>query len=196
MSKIGKKSIKLSANTMIFITKNIESCFILQYRGSLGINSAQFSERYSSFFKLIQFDWNNSQVAFKQYNLNFKHSIKQNTNNFWGLFRRLLINMGIGVSQGYLIQLKIIGLGYKNFTLKNFLVLLLGYSHGIQYQSPNTVHIVSIKPTLFSVFGINKAEVTDIASQLKRFRAPEIYKGKGIRFLSEIVICKEGKRNA
>lgn len=113
-----------------------------------------------------------------------------------GLTRALIANMVHGVSSGFQKALEIIGVGYRaNVDGKN-LVLELGYSHPIRYAIPEGIEIQVEKNTLVTVRGIDKQKVGDVAADIRGFRPPEPYKGKGVRYQNEYVRRKEGKKNA
>ena len=97
-------------------------------------------------------------------------------------------------SHNFLIYLKIVGIGYRAHLEKNSLFFKLGYSHDIIYNIPESVKIFLVDPTLLCIFGIDKNQVSQIASKLRNLRKPSVYKGKGIRFIDEKIKIKAGKR--
>lgn len=110
-----------------------------------------------------------------------------------GLTRALIANMVIGVSEGYHKVLEIIGVGFKAELTGNKLILQVGYSHPILIEPPEGISFVITNPTRFEVQGISKELVGEIAAMVRRFRPPEPYKGKGIRYQGEYVRRKAGK---
>lgn len=110
-----------------------------------------------------------------------------------GLTRALIANMVIGVSEGYHKVLEIIGVGFKAELTGNKLLLQVGYSHPILIEPPEGISFVITNPTRFEVQGISKELVGEIAAMVRRFRPPEPYKGKGIRYQGEYVRRKAGK---
>jgi len=110
-----------------------------------------------------------------------------------GLCRALANNAAIGVSKGFQKQLEIVGVGYKAKLDKDKLELSLGYSRPIVYDVPKDVEVVVEKPTLLTVRGIDKQRVGKVADDIKRFRKPDPYKQKGVRYLGERLIKKERK---
>lgn len=112
---------------------------------------------------------------------------------FHGLVRALVNNMVIGVSRGFSKTLKIVGVGYKAQLQGKTLVLNLGYSHPIQYPIPDGISIEVPDPNTITVKGIDKQLVGQCASDIRRFRAPEPYKGKGIMYADERLRRKAGK---
>ena len=110
-----------------------------------------------------------------------------------GLTRTLINNMVIGVSTGFKKELSIIGVGYKATLAGNKLTLNLGYSHPIVYQVPEGIKLTVGQDNKILVEGSDKQLVGETAAQIRRFRPPEPYKGKGIRYTDERVIIKVGK---
>ncbi|MGQ9615160.1 MAG: 50S ribosomal protein L6 [Spirochaetota bacterium] len=116
-----------------------------------------------------------------------------NAKAFHGLVRSLVNNMVIGVSRGFSKTLKIVGIGYKAQLQGKTLVLNLGYSHPIQYPVPEGISIELPDPNTISVKGIDKQLVGQCASDIRRFRIPDPYKGKGIMYADEKLRRKAGK---
>lgn len=117
----------------------------------------------------------------------------------------LLKNKIRGVSVGFLVFLRIVGVGYrasleKKFSKTNptfvesFLHFKLGYSHTLQYQLPESVRAFLLEPTYLCVFGIDKNQVSQLGSRIRSLKPPERYKGKGIRFTTEKITLSQGKR--
>jgi large subunit ribosomal protein L6 len=110
-----------------------------------------------------------------------------------GLGRALAHNAVVGVSEGYMKQLEIVGVGYKAKVEKGKLEINLGYSRPISYAIPEGIEIVADKPTLLTVRGIDRQKVGQVADDIKRLRIPDPYKQKGVRYLGERLIKKERK---
>jgi large subunit ribosomal protein L6 len=110
-----------------------------------------------------------------------------------GLMRALLNNMVTGVTQGFERKLEINGVGYKASTQGNKAVFNLGYSHSIELPFPEGVKIVVNKNTFVTVSGIDKEKVGQCAAEIRGFRPPDSYKGKGVRYEGEYVRLKTGK---
>ncbi len=110
-----------------------------------------------------------------------------------GLSRSLAYNAAMGVSAGFSKQLEIVGVGYRAKVDKNRLELNLGYSKPVIYDIPDDIEIVMEKPTLFTVKGIDKQRVGQVSEEIRRFRRPDPYKLKGIRYVGERLIKKERK---
>jgi len=117
----------------------------------------------------------------------------KNTKAFWGLTRSLLANDIKGVTQGYEKKLVIEGLGYKAEVQGKDLVLKVGFTHPVKIVPPEGI-IFSVDKNVISVSGINKELVGQMAAKIRKVRPPEPYKGKGIKYLGEIVKRKPGKR--
>jgi large subunit ribosomal protein L6 len=114
--------------------------------------------------------------------------------NMWGTSRTMVSNLVTGVSTGFSTNLEINGVGYRAAVQGKELVLQLGYSHDIKYPIPAGVTMKTEKPTSISIFGPNKQQVGQIAAELRAFRPPEPYKGKGVKYESETIVRKEGKK--
>lgn len=113
---------------------------------------------------------------------------------YLGLLKKLISNKIHGINRGFLIYLKITGIGYRASLEKNSLLLKLGYSHDIIYNIPTSVKIFLLDPTSICIFGVDKNQVTQIASNLRSLRKPSVYRGKGIKLLTEKIYLKTGKR--
>jgi large subunit ribosomal protein L6 len=112
----------------------------------------------------------------------------------WGMSRTLVANLIAGVTEGFTKKLEITGVGYRASVQGHNVQLQLGYSHDIAYPIPEGIQVVCPKPTEIVVTGIDKQKVGQVAAELRRFRPPEPYKGKGIRYAGEFILRKEGKK--
>jgi large subunit ribosomal protein L6 len=112
----------------------------------------------------------------------------------WGTTRNLVRNLITGVSQGYSRSLEISGVGYRAAVQGKNLQLQLGYSHDVVFPIPADVTIKCDKPTSITVSGADKQRVGQIAAEIRSFRKPEPYKGKGIKYSDETILRKEGKK--
>ncbi|OGV35526.1 MAG: 50S ribosomal protein L6 [Lentisphaerae bacterium GWF2_45_14] len=110
-----------------------------------------------------------------------------------GLTRSLINNMVIGVTKGFKKELQIVGIGYKAQLNGSKLTLALGYSHPVEYTVPKGVTLSVVDNTKIFIEGIDKQLVGEVAATIRRFRKPEPYKGKGIRYSDERITLKEGK---
>lgn len=112
----------------------------------------------------------------------------------WGLQRTLVNNLVEGVSKGFAQQLEIAGVGFRAAVQGKNLQLQLGYSHDVIYPIPAGIDIKCEKPTLILVSGSDKQKVGQVAAEIRGFRKPEPYKGKGIKYAEEKIRRKEGKK--
>ena len=118
----------------------------------------------------------------------------QRARAMWGLSRTLISNMVEGVSKGFEKNLELVGVGYRAAMKGNALSLQLGFSHDVEIAPPAGITFASGKQTEIKISGIDKQAVGEIASQIRRIRPPEPYKGKGVRYAGETVRRKEGKK--
>ena len=176
MSRIGKKSISIPDNVKASI---IDKKIVVT--GPKGELSAELSED-------ITVEISDTEINVSPNNLEKK------TRSFWGLTRTIISNLVAGVSDGFSKTLEIQGVGYRAQMQGNILQLALGYSHEVKYDVPEGIDIKCLKPTEILIEGIDKQKVGQAAAEIRRFRPPEPYKGKGIRYKDEYVFRKEGKK--
>jgi large subunit ribosomal protein L6 len=112
----------------------------------------------------------------------------------WGMSRTMVANLVTGVTEGFTKRLEITGVGYRAAVQGQNLQLQLGYSHDIQYPIPQDIQVQCPKPTEVIITGIDKQKVGQVAAEIRRFRPPEPYKGKGVRYAGEFILRKEGKK--
>jgi large subunit ribosomal protein L6 len=112
----------------------------------------------------------------------------------WGTTRALVNNMITGVANGFTRNLEINGVGYRAAVQGNALNLQLGYSHDINYPIPSDVKIACERPTVIAITGADRQRVGQVAAEIRSFRPPEPYKGKGIKYADEVIRRKEGKK--
>jgi large subunit ribosomal protein L6 len=112
----------------------------------------------------------------------------------WGMSRAQVSNLVEGVSKGFERRLEINGVGYKAALAGKVLKLSLGYSHDIDYEVPAGVTITVPRPTEIVVAGIDKQKVGQTAAEIREYRGPEPYKGKGVKYAGEFIFRKEGKK--
>jgi large subunit ribosomal protein L6 len=137
------------------------------------------------------------QVLAKLENDDIQVSMREDTKEaraMWGMSRTLVANLVAGVTQGFTKRLEITGVGYRAAVQGSNLQLQLGYSHDIAYPIPQGIQIQCPKPTEIVVTGIDKQKVGQVAAEIRRFRPPEPYKGKGIKYAGEFIFRKEGKK--
>jgi large subunit ribosomal protein L6 len=112
----------------------------------------------------------------------------------WGFTRAMVANLIRGVEKGYEKKLEISGVGYRAQVQGKQLQLALGYSHDVVYAIPEGIAIVTPKPTEILITGIDKQKVGQVAAEIRDFRPPEPYKGKGVKYSDEHIFRKEGKK--
>jgi large subunit ribosomal protein L6 len=112
----------------------------------------------------------------------------------WGTSRTLVSNLVTGVTKGFEENLEITGVGYRAAVQGKNLQLQLGYSHDVVFPIPEGIAIATPKPTEIKITGIDKQKVGQVAAELRGFRPPEPYKGKGVRYAGEYIFRKEGKK--
>ena len=112
----------------------------------------------------------------------------------WGMSRTQVQNCVTGVTEGFKKELEISGVGYRAAVQGKVLKLSLGYSHDVDFDIPDDVTIVAPKPTEITIEGIDQQVVGQVAANIRKWRAPEPYKGKGIKYKDEFIFRKEGKK--
>ena len=114
--------------------------------------------------------------------------------SMWGTSRTLVNNLVTGVTKGYEKKLEITGVGYRAALQGKNLQIALGYSHDVIFPIPEGIAIVTPKPTEIVITGIDKQKVGQVAAEIRDFRPPEPYKGKGVKYAGEYIFRKEGKK--
>ena len=117
--------------------------------------------------------------------------------SFFGCVSSIIQNKIYGVTRGFLIYVRIIGVGYRaqlQGIENQILYLKVGFSHDIKFEIPKAVRVFLLEPTLICLYGIDKNQVTQTASKIKKIKIPSVYKGKGIRLVSDKIILKAGKK--
>ena len=112
----------------------------------------------------------------------------------WGMSRTMIENIFQGVKDGFTRKLEINGVGYRAALQGKNLQLALGYSHDVVYETPEGITIACPKPTEIIITGINKQQVGQVAAEIREYRGPEPYKGKGVKYAEERIVRKEGKK--
>lgn len=112
----------------------------------------------------------------------------------WGMSRTQIVNILEGVKNGFEKKLEINGVGYRAALQGKNLQLALGFSHDVVYQTPQGITITVPKPTEITVTGIDKQAVGQVAAEIRKYRGPEPYKGKGVKYAGERIVRKEGKK--
>ena len=176
MSRIGKKPIAIPSG----ITANVEGQTV-KVKGPKGALQVVLSD----------------DVAVKLEGAQIKVDPRSETKRArsqWGTSRTLISNLITGVSKGFEERLEINGVGYRAAVQGKNLQIALGYSHDIVYPIPEGITIATPKPTEIVVTGIDKQKVGQVAAEIRDFRPPEPYKGKGIKFAGEFIFRKQGKK--
>ena len=112
----------------------------------------------------------------------------------WGMSRTQIVNILHGVKDGFEKKLEINGVGYRAAMQGKNLQLALGFSHDVVYETPQGITISVPKPTEITVNGIDKQQVGQVAAEIRKYRGPEPYKGKGVKYAGEKIVRKEGKK--
>jgi len=118
----------------------------------------------------------------------------QESRALWGLSRTMIANLVQGTTEGFTKSLQVNGVGYRAAVQGKDLVLALGYSHEVKYPIPEGIDIKCPKPTEIVVSGIDKQRVGQVAAEIREWRPPEPYKGKGVKYADETIVRKEGKK--
>jgi large subunit ribosomal protein L6 len=122
------------------------------------------------------------------------HTEMERAPAMWGLSRTLVNNLVRGVTEGFTERLEINGVGYRAAVQGKTLNLQLGFSHDVVYPIPPGISIVTEKPTSIAISGIDKQLVGQVAAEIRSWRPPEPYKGKGVKYAGEYILRKEGKK--
>jgi large subunit ribosomal protein L6 len=118
----------------------------------------------------------------------------KNARAMWGMSRSMVANLISGVTEGFTKRLEITGVGYRAAVQGQNVQLQLGYSHDVIYPIPQGIQIVCPRPTEIVITGIDKQKVGQVAAEIRGYRPPEPYKGKGIKYAGEFILRKEGKK--
>ncbi|KAF5194266.1 50S ribosomal protein L6 [Thalictrum thalictroides] len=175
-SRIGKHPIEVPSN----VTLTLEGQF-LKVKGPLG----ELSRSYPREVKLERLESGHVKVS--------KAVETRRANQMHGLFRTLTDNMVVGVSKGFEKKLQLIGVGYRAMLENRDLVLNLGFSHPVRMPIPDGLQVKVDENTRITISGYDKCTIGEFAAAVRKWRPPEPYKGKGIKYADEIVRRKEGK---
>ena len=176
MSRIGKKPVAVPAG----VTANIEGR-VLSVKGPKGTLTLQLADE-------VSYEINDGGISVQPVN------DTKRSRSFWGMQRTLVQNLITGVTDGYSKQLQITGVGYRANVQGKNLKLQLGYSHDVDYAIPEGITIATPDQTTVNISGIDKQKVGQVAAEIRRWRKPEPYKGKGIKYAGEFIFRKEGKK--
>jgi large subunit ribosomal protein L6 len=176
MSRIGKKPVPVPAG----VTASIDGR-IMSVKGPKGTLTLQMRDE-------ISYTVEGDGITVKPAN-----ETKQ-ARAFWGMQRTLVQNLVTGVTEGFSKKLLITGVGYRAASQGKVLRLQLGYSHDVNFEIPEGIEIKTPDQTTVEISGIDKQQVGQVAAEIRRWRKPEPYKGKGIKYDGEFIFRKEGKK--
>ena len=176
MSRIGKKPVAIPSG----VTATIEAGQ-LSVKGPKGTLALQLRDE-------ISYTLEGEGISVKPAN-----ATKQ-ARAFWGMQRTLVQNLITGVTEGFTKKLLITGVGYRAAAQGKNLKLQLGYSHDVDFPVPEGIEIKTPDNTTVEISGIDKQKVGQVAAEIRRWRKPEPYKGKGIKYRGEYIFRKEGKK--
>ena len=176
MSRIGKKPVPVPAG----VTASVDDR-VLSVKGPKGVMSMPMSDD-------ISYDISEGQIAVTPANET------KRARAFWGMQRTLVSNLVVGVSDGFIKVLEITGVGYRASVQGANLKLQLGYSHDVDFAIPDGITIKTPDQTTVEISGSDKQRVGQVAAEIRRWRKPEPYKGKGIKYRGEKIFRKEGKK--
>lgn len=176
MSRIGKKT--------IIIPEKVE----VKLEHGLVVVKGPKGELKQKIHPLVHVE-----VKDKEINVKIKNDKDKLQKSLWGTTRQLVSNMILGVTQGFQKQLEINGIGYRAEIKANELILNIGYSHSVNFKIPENIEI-KVEKNLITVSGIDKQLVGETAAQIRKVRKPEPYKGKGIKYVDEVIRRKAGKQ--
>jgi large subunit ribosomal protein L6 len=176
MSRVGKYPIEIPAGVQVAVAGGR-----LTAKGRLGELSLPLTE-----FVDAKVEDNKVTVA--------PRGNERMARTMWGTTRALVANMVHGVSTGYVKSIEITGTGFRAAVQGKNLVMNLGYSHDVVFAVPDGIKITCERPTAVKVEGVDKRLVGQVASEIRGFRPPEPYKGKGVRYTDETIRRKEGKK--
>lgn len=178
MSRIGKQPVIVPAEVAVELSDDV-----VIVNGKLGRLSYAYNRKV-----IIEYNKAEAQITVSPKGKDKKDRA------MWGLSRTLINNMIVGVSKGFTRILEINGVGYKAAISGNVLTMFLGYSHDIKYIIPKGIEIKCPKPTQIDIFGFDKQQVGEVAALIRSLRKPEPYKGKGVKYIDEVIVRKVGKK--
>ena len=176
MSRIGKKAVPMPSG----VTAAIEGGQ-LSVKGPKGTLTMPLSDN-------IKYEVGDGSISVQPANGTLE------ARAFWGLQRTLVQNLVTGVTEGFTKVLEITGVGYRANSQGKNLKLQLGYSHDVDFAVPEGIEIKTPDNTTIEISGIDKQQVGQVAAEIRRWRKPEPYKGKGIKYRGEYIFRKEGKK--
>ncbi|WP_338503015.1 50S ribosomal protein L6 [Sphingomonas kaistensis] len=177
MSRIGKKPVPVPTG----VTANLEGQ-TLSVKGPKGTLSMKVLD------DLVRTSVEDGQISVQPVN------DSQRSRAAWGMQRTNVLNLVTGVTEGFTKVLEITGVGYRAAAQGKNLKLQLGYSHDVNYAIPEGIDVKTPDPNTVEISGIDKQKVGQVAAEIRRWRKPEPYKGKGIKYRGEFIFRKEGKK--
>ena len=177
MSRIGKKPVPVPAG----VSANLEGS-TLSVKGPKGTLSMSVMD------DLVRTAVEDGQITVQPVN------DSQRSRAAWGMQRTNVLNLVTGVTEGFTKVLEITGVGYRAAAQGKNLRLQLGYSHDVNYPVPEGIDVKTPDPNTVEISGIDKQKVGQVAAEIRRWRKPEPYKGKGIKYRGEFIFRKEGKK--
>ena len=176
MSRIGKKPVSIPSG----VTANVEGQTV-KVKGPKGAMQVVLPDEV-----IVKMDAGTVKID--------PRNETKRARSMWGTSRTLVSNLVTGVTKGFEKRIEITGVGYRAALQGKNLQLALGYSHDVIYPVPEGITIVAPKPTEIVVTGIDKQKVGQVAAEIRAFRPPEPYKGKGVKYAGEYIFRKEGKK--
>ncbi|HEY9579364.1 MAG TPA: 50S ribosomal protein L6 [Rhizorhapis sp.] len=176
MSRIGKKPVAIPTG----VTATIEGG-LLSVKGPKGTLSLPLAEE-------VSYAIEDGQISVQPSNAT------KRARSYWGMQRTLVQNLITGVTEGFTKVLEITGVGYRANAQGRNLKLQLGYSHDVDFAIPEGIEIKTPDNTTVEISGNDKQQVGQVAAEIRRWRKPEPYKGKGIKYRGEFIFRKEGKK--
>jgi large subunit ribosomal protein L6 len=176
MSRIGKRAVAVPSG----VTANVEGQTV-KVKGPKGALSLVLDENLSA-----KLEGNALQIS--------KRNEGARAKSMWGTSRTLVNNLMIGVTKGFERKLEITGVGYRAALQGKNLQLALGYSHDVVYPIPEGITVATPKPTEIVITGTDRKKVGQVAAEIREYRPPEPYKGKGVKYEGEYIFRKEGKK--
>jgi len=176
MSRIGKKPVVIPAG--VTLTQNGQAVAVKGPKGELNFT---LPDAVTGKLEGTEFTISTVEGA-------------KNASAMWGMARTMVSNLVEGVTNGFKKELELKGVGYRAQSKGKDITMQLGFSHDVNYPAPEGIKISVPKPTQIVVEGIDKQKVGQVAAEIRAFRKPEPYKGKGVRYVGEYVRQKEGKK--
>ncbi|WP_187335664.1 50S ribosomal protein L6 [Novosphingopyxis iocasae] len=176
MSRIGKRPVALPSG----VTAKMDG-------GQLSVKGPK-GELSMPTLDLVTYDLNDNEVSITPVNQT------KRARSFWGMQRTQVQNLVDGVTEGFIKVLEISGVGYRANVQGKTLKLQLGFSHDVDFAIPDGIDIKTPDQTTVEISGIDKQKVGQVAAEIRRWRKPEPYKGKGVKYRGEYIFRKEGKK--